>query len=90
MLARFSVSKGHAFVIKAFRDAVSRCGGSGLRLVLMGAAEDVTSMLYVKHLMTMAGGLGIHRKVNFCLEPIDRYGVSCHREICALYSCETS
>jgi hypothetical protein len=69
MLARSSVSKGHAFVIKAFRDAVSRCGGSGLRLVLMGAAEDVTSMLYVKHLMTMARGLGIHRRVSFVLNP---------------------
>jgi hypothetical protein len=90
MLARFSVSKSHAFMIKAFRDAVSRCGGSGLRLVLMGAAEDVTSMLYVKHLMTTARGLGIHRKVNFCLEPIDRYGVSRPREICGLYPREAS
>ena len=69
MLARFSASKGHVFVVKAFRDAVSHCGGSGLRLVLMGAAEDVTSMLYVKHLMTMARGLGIHRRVSFVLNP---------------------
>jgi len=61
MLARFSASKGHGFVIKAFKDAVSHCGGSGLRLVLMGAAEDLTSMLYVKHLITMARGFGIHR-----------------------------
>jgi hypothetical protein len=61
MLAGFSVSKGHAFVVKAFRNAVSHCGGSGLRLVLMGAAEDVTTTLYVKHLITMARGFGIHR-----------------------------
>jgi hypothetical protein len=61
MLAGFSASKGHVFVVKAFRDAVSHCGGSGLRLVLMGAAENVTTTLYVKYLMTTARGLGIHR-----------------------------
>jgi hypothetical protein len=69
MLARFSVSKSHVFVVKAFRDAVSHCGGSGLRLMLMGAAENVTSMLHVKRLMTMARGLGIHRRVSFVLNP---------------------
>jgi glycosyltransferase involved in cell wall biosynthesis len=69
MLARFSASKGHGFVIKAFKDAVSNCGGSDLRLVLMGATEDVASKLYVKHLMEMARGLGIRRRVSFVLNP---------------------
>jgi len=43
MLARFSSSKGQKFVIRAFSKALSLCN-SELELVLMGAAEDLTSL----------------------------------------------
>jgi alpha-1,2-mannosyltransferase len=70
MLARFSSSKGQDFVIRAFSKAVSICGNEeGLELVLMGAADDLTSLLYVRHLMKLSRELGVDRRVRFMVNP---------------------
>jgi glycosyltransferase involved in cell wall biosynthesis len=70
MLARFSSSKGQDFVIEAFSKAVSICDNEeGLELVLMGAADDLASLSYVKHLMKLSRELGISRRVRFMINP---------------------
>jgi len=70
MLARFSSSKGQDFVIEAFSKAVSICGNEeGLELVLMGAADDLASLSYVKHLVKLSRELGISRRVRFMVNP---------------------
>jgi glycosyltransferase involved in cell wall biosynthesis len=70
MLARFNSSKGQDFVIKAFSKAVSICGDEeDLELVLMGAADDLASLSYVKHLMKLSRELGISRRVRFMINP---------------------
>jgi glycosyltransferase involved in cell wall biosynthesis len=70
MLARFSSSKGQNFVIRAFSRALSICGDEeGLELVLMGAADDLTSLSYVKHLVKLSRELGISRRVRFMVNP---------------------
>jgi glycosyltransferase involved in cell wall biosynthesis len=76
MLARFSSSKGQEFVIRAFSKALSLCN-SELELVLMGAAEDLTSLSYVRRLMSLSRELGVGRRVRFLVNPpIDTvYGV---------------
>jgi len=68
MLARFSSSKGQEFVIRAFSKALSICN-SELELVLMGAAEDLTSLSYVKRLMSLSRELGVGRRVRFLVNP---------------------
>jgi glycosyltransferase involved in cell wall biosynthesis len=70
MLARFSSSKGQDFVIEAFSKAVSICGvEEGLELVLMGAADDLASLSYVKHLVKLSRELGVDRRVRFMVNP---------------------
>ena len=70
MLARFSSSKGQDFVIRAFSRALSICGDEeGLELVLMGAADDLASLSYVKYLMKLSRELGISRRVRFMVNP---------------------
>ena len=70
MLARFSSSKGQDFAIRAFSRALSICGDEeGLELVLMGAADDLASLSYVKHLMKLSRELGISRRVRFMINP---------------------
>jgi glycosyltransferase involved in cell wall biosynthesis len=70
MLARFSSSKGQDFVIRAFSRALSICGDEeDLELVLMGAADDLASLSYVKHLMKLSRELGISRRVRFMVNP---------------------
>jgi glycosyltransferase involved in cell wall biosynthesis len=70
MLARFSSSKGQDFVIRAFSRALSICGDEeDLELVLMGAADDLASLSYVKHLMKLSRELGISRRVRFMINP---------------------
>ena len=70
MLARFSSSKGQDFVIEAFSKAVSICDNEeGLELVLMGAADDLASLSYVKHLVKLSRELDISRRVRFMINP---------------------
>jgi len=70
MLARFSSSKRQDFAIRAFSKAVSICGDEeDLELVLMGAADDLTSLSYVKHLMKLSRELGINKRVRFMVNP---------------------
>jgi glycosyltransferase involved in cell wall biosynthesis len=70
MLARFSSSKGQDFVIRAFSRAVSICGDEeDLELVLMGAADDLVSLSYVKHLMKLSRELGVGGRVRFMVNP---------------------
>jgi glycosyltransferase involved in cell wall biosynthesis len=70
MLARFSSSKGQDFVIRAFSRALSICGDEeDLELVLMGAADDLASLSYVKYLMKLSRELGISRRVRFMVNP---------------------
>jgi len=70
MLARFSSSKGQDFVIEAFSRALSICGDEeDLELVLMGAADDLASLSYVKHLMKLSTELGVSKRVRFMVNP---------------------
>ena len=70
MLARFSSSKGQDFVIRAFSRALSICGDEeDLELVLMGAADDLASLSYVKHLMKLSRELGVGGRVRFMVNP---------------------
>jgi len=70
MLARFSSSKGQNFAIRAFSRALSICGDEeDLELVLMGAADDLASLSYVKHLMKLSTELGVSKRVRFMVNP---------------------
>jgi glycosyltransferase involved in cell wall biosynthesis len=70
MLARFSSSKGQDFAIRAFSKAASICSDEeDLELVLMGAANDLASLSYVKHLMKLSTELGVSKRVRFMVNP---------------------